>query len=110
MTDKETTKEQGTKCHTCDPNNWCKEVKSTAKSIIIQIKKLIKEGNLRSVVVKNKDGRILFQTPLTVGLVGSIVAAQAFPILSAISMIFILFAHVKIIITKKDGSEVHLTT
>ena len=113
MTEETTTKEHYDKDstnHNCSSNRWYKEAESTVKTIKEQIKKLIKEGNLRSVVVKSKEGKILLQTPLTAGIVGSIVVAQAFPMISAISMILILFTSVKVIITKKDGSEVHLTT
>jgi len=43
------------------------EVQGTLDEIISQVKRLIKEGNARRVIIKNKKGKTLFQSQLTIG-------------------------------------------
>lgn len=47
--------------------------------IVKKIKQLIKEGNVRRVIIKNEDGKKLMEFPLTVGVVGAVLA----PLLAA---------------------------
>ncbi len=46
------------------------EYKVSGKDVVNTIKKLVKEGNVRHVVVKNSTGKVLFQFPLTAGVIG----------------------------------------
>src|SRR4030042_1389802 len=43
---------------------------------VAKIKELIREGNIRRVIIKNEDGRTLIDIPLTIGVVGVLVAPQ----------------------------------
>lgn len=45
------------------------EYKVSGKDVLKTIKKLIKEGNIRHILVKNSSGKVLFQVPLTAGVV-----------------------------------------
>ena len=64
--------------------------------IIAKIKELIREGNIRRVILKNEDGRTLIDVPLTVGVVGVIVAPQ----LAAIGVVAALLSHGTILVEK----------
>ena len=44
--------------------------------LVARIKELVREGNIRRVVIKNEEGRTLVDIPLTVGVVGAILAPQ----------------------------------
>ncbi len=59
------------------------EFKVTGDDIVRTVKRLIKEGNVRRISIKNKDGRSLVEIPLTVGVVGAALA----PVLAAVGAI-----------------------
>lgn len=93
---------------------FTEEIQGTASEVISQIRKLIKEGNARRIMIKNKKGKILFQSQLTVGLAGSTVIAVMAPVISAIGMFALFINDVKIIVERypaeedgEDGYEVH---
>ena len=45
-------------------------IEVTGKNAVKAVKKLIKEGNVRRITVKNKEGATVFTMPLTIGVVG----------------------------------------
>lgn len=64
---------------------WREKLEGTTDQILAQIKRLIDEGNVRRVVVK-QQGRVIAEFPLTVGVVGTVIApvAAAIGALSAV--------------------------
>lgn len=81
------------------------EIQGTVNEILSQIKRLIKEGNARRVVVKNRSGKVLFQSQLTVGLAGTAFFAMYAPILTAISTLVLYVSDVRVFVEKEvDGS------
>jgi hypothetical protein len=46
----------------------------SGENLLKEIKKLIKEGNVRKVTIKNKQGDPIIVIPFTVGLVGALLA------------------------------------
>ena len=94
--------------------SFTEELKGSASQVIQQIKKLIKEGNARRLIIKDKKGKVLFQTQLTVGVTGTALVTAMAPIVSAISMFALFMNDVKIIVEKyppdesgEDEYEVH---
>jgi hypothetical protein len=59
------------------------EFKVRGEDVIKTVKRLIAEGNVRRIIIKNKDGKSLVEIPLTVGVVGAAFA----PILAAVGAI-----------------------
>jgi hypothetical protein len=55
---------------------WWEKIEGTTDQILAQIKKLIDEGNIRRVLVKH-EGRVVAEFPLTVGVVGTVIAPVA---------------------------------
>ena len=55
---------------------WRERIEGTTDQVLAQIRKLLDEGNLRKVVVKNQ-GETVAEFPLTVGLVGTVIAPLA---------------------------------
>jgi Domain of unknown function (DUF4342) len=45
-------------------------------TLVAKIKELVQEGNVRRVVLKNEEGKILVEFPLTLGVVGAVLAPQ----------------------------------
>ena len=48
--------------------------------ILEKVKKLIKEGNVQRIIIKNEKGRVLLEIPVTFAVVGAVLA----PMLAAI--------------------------
>ena len=63
-----------------------------------KIKELIHEGNIRRIILKNDEGKILIEIPLTLGLVG----AAFMPVLAAVGAIAALVAKMTIVVEKVD--------
>lgn len=76
------------------------ELQGTTDEIIQQIRKLIKKGNARQLMIKNKKGKVLFQTQLTAGLAGSALLTFMAPIISALGMFALVMNDVKVVVEK----------
>ena len=57
--------------------------KVKGEKLIATVKKLIKQGNIRRIIIKDKKKKTLAEFPLTIGVVGAILA----PTLAAIGAI-----------------------
>lgn len=79
-----------------------KEITGTIDEIIREVRRLIRQGNARSLIIKNKKGRVLFKTHLTVGVAGTAMFAVMAPFISALTM-FVMFANdVEVIVEKYE--------
>ncbi len=52
------------------------EFKVNGEDLVDKIKELVHEGNIRRILIKDKDDRILLDIPLTFGVLGVLVAPQ----------------------------------
>jgi hypothetical protein len=66
--------------------------------LVAKIKELVHEGNIRRIVIKNEQGRTLIDVPLSVGVVGVLVAPQ----LAALGAIAALVSHGTVIVEKVE--------
>ncbi|MFW6157616.1 MAG: DUF4342 domain-containing protein [Balneolaceae bacterium] len=84
---------------------FTQEIQGTVSQVIRQIKKLIKEGNARRLIVEDQKGKVLFQTQLTAGIAGTALITAMAPIISAISMFALFMNDVKIIVERYPEEE-----
>ena len=84
---------------------WREKLEGTTEQILAQIKKLIDEGNIRKVVVKQR-GRVVAEFPLTVGVVGTVIA----PLAAAIGALTAVLAECTIEVEKVANDEKPVTT
>jgi hypothetical protein len=66
------------------------------EELLAKIKNLVKEGNIRRIIIKNKEGRTVFEIPLTFGVVGALIAPQ----LAAIGAIAALLTEATVVVEK----------
>jgi hypothetical protein len=66
------------------------------KDVVNKIKAIIREGNVRRIIIKNKDGRNLIDIPLTVGVVGIVFA----PVLAAVGVMAALLSECDIVVER----------
>ncbi|NUM44281.1 MAG: DUF4342 domain-containing protein [Anaerolineales bacterium] len=65
--------------------------------LVSKIKDLLHEGNIRRVIIKNDDGKVLIDIPLTFGVVGALLAPQ----LAAIGALAALVTQCTIVVEKE---------
>ena len=73
------------------------EFKVKAEELLAKIKELIHEGNVRRIIIKNEQGVTYLEIPVTVGLIGALVA----PIFAAIGALAALAANFTIEVERK---------
>jgi hypothetical protein len=73
------------------------EVPFSGDTLLAKLKEILREGNIRRVVIKNEEGRVLVDIPLTIGVVGTLLAPQ----LAAIGAIAALVLRGSILIEKE---------
>jgi KaiC/GvpD/RAD55 family RecA-like ATPase len=52
------------------------EFKVKGESLVEKVKELVHEGNIRRVLIMDSEGRTLLDIPLTLGVIGALVAPQ----------------------------------
>jgi hypothetical protein len=68
------------------------EYKVAGDKVVTKIKEIIHEGNVRRIIIKNDEGRSLIEVPMTVGVVGALLA----PVWAAIGAVAALVANCSI--------------
>ncbi len=74
------------------------EFKVKGEELLKKIKELIHEGNVRKIIIKNEEGKTYLEIPVTIGVVGAIIA----PVLAAVGAIAALAANFKIEVIKRE--------
>jgi len=74
------------------------EFRVDGEELIAKIKNLINEGNIRRIIIKNKEEKVIFEIPLTFGVVGALIAPQ----LAAIGAIAALLTEATIVVEKAE--------
>ena len=59
-----------------DDNVRREEFKVRGEAIVEKVKELVHEGNIRRVLIQDSDGKTLLDIPLTLGVLGALVAPQ----------------------------------
>jgi hypothetical protein len=66
--------------------------------LLEKVKELIKEGNVRKIIIKDKNDKVLVEFPLTFGVVGAVIA----PVLAAVGAIAALVAECSLTVEKEE--------
>ena len=75
------------------------EFKVNGEDLLGKIKQLVHEGNIRRIIIKNKDGAVLMELPLTFGVVGALLA----PSLAAVGAIAALLTEATVVVEKDEA-------
>jgi hypothetical protein len=83
--------------------NYKEEFKVKSEEIIEKVKELIHEGNVRRLIIKDEDGKVYLEIPVTIGVIGAIFA----PVLAAVGAVAAMVANLKIevIRTEEPGEK-----
>lgn len=69
------------------------------EELLAKAKEVVREGNVRRLIIKNENGTTLIEIPLTVGVIG----AALLPAWAAIGAIAALAARCTIVVEREDG-------
>jgi hypothetical protein len=76
------------------------EFEVTGERVVSKVKELLHEGNIRRLTIKDNRGKVLIDIPLTLGVVGALVAPQ----LAAVGALAALVADCTIVVEKVEGA------
>jgi len=68
------------------------------EKLLAKVKELISEGNVTRIIIKNKEDKVLVEFPVTIGVVGAILA----PMLVAVGAIAALVTECKVVVVRRD--------
>lgn len=84
---------------------WVEEIEVAGSQLVEQVKELINEGNVRRLIIRTQDNKVLLEIPLTAGVaVGGVVTIFA-PVLAAIGALAALIAKVKVQIVRTGTDD-----
>ena len=73
------------------------EFKVKGEDVLKKVKAIIHAGNVRRILIKNEEGKVLIEIPVTVGAIGVVLL----PVFAAIGAIAALLANCTIVVVKK---------
>ena len=76
--------------------NVCEEFKVLGRELVETVRKLIHEGNVQRIIVKDEKGHTFVEIPVTLAAVGIIVA----PVLAAVGAIAAMAARFTIVVER----------
>lgn len=68
----------------------------SGEKLVATVKRLVHQGNIRRITIKNKEGKSLIDVPLSIGVVGALLL----PTLAAIGAIAALVTECTIVVEK----------
>jgi uncharacterized protein DUF4342 len=68
------------------------------EELLAKVKALINEGNIRRIIIKDENHKTLVELPLTIGVVGALIA----PVLAAVGAIAALVTKCTIIVERRN--------
>lgn len=74
------------------------EFKVKGEELLAKIRELIHQGNISRIIVKNDEGKVYLEIPVTIGLIGALVV----PVLAAIGALAALAADFTIEVVRKE--------
>ncbi len=82
--------------------SFTEEFKITGNNIVQKIAEILNEGNIRRLVLKNKDGKVLLDTTLTIASIGGGWIFLLSPIIATIAAIVMSLKEVTLEIERID--------
>jgi hypothetical protein len=77
---------------------WTEEIKVAGEELVAKIKELVHEGNVRRIAIKNEEGKVIVEFPLTLGIVGALLA----PTLAAIGAVAALVTDCTVVVEREE--------
>lgn len=79
-----------------DVKGFTEELKVEGKELVDTVKRIIHEGNVRRVVIRNAEGRTVLDIPVNAGVLGAVI----FPVMATLATIAVYAAKYTLIIER----------
>ena len=77
------------------------EFRVSGEAVVAKVKELVREGNVRRIIIKNDDGRVLLEVPLTIGVIGTVLL----PVWAALGAMAALVANLTLAVERVEPRE-----
>jgi hypothetical protein len=74
------------------------EFKVNGEDLLRKIREIIAEGNVNRIIIKDHEGKVYLEIPVTLGVIGAVIA----PVLAAVGALAALAADFTIEVIRKD--------
>lgn len=74
------------------------EFKVKGEDLLRKIREIIEEGNVNRIIIKNNEGKVYIEIPVTLGVIGALIA----PVLAAVGALAALAADFTIEVIRRD--------
>ena len=91
------------------PRTFTEELEVAGNQAVDKIKGIIKQGNVRRLIIRNAEGRVIYDTTLTMGVgIGGALALLGSPVILAVAVVVGAVSRVKIEIVRevKEGDVI----
>lgn len=78
--------------------SFSESFKTNGENLLKKVKEIIEEGNVRKITINDKNGKELMSFPLTIGVVGALLA----PVLAAIGAVAALIGECTITVERDE--------
>jgi hypothetical protein len=58
--------------------------------------------NICHIIIKNEEGKVLLEIPLTIGVVGAAISRTLFPVVAVVGALDAVIAHLTVVIEKSE--------
>jgi hypothetical protein len=76
------------------------EFRVKGEELIAKVKELVREGNVRRIIIENEQGKTLIEIPMTIGVVGALLL----PVLAAIGAIAAVVTNCTIRVERREST------
>jgi len=81
--------------------NFKEEFRVKGEELVEKVKQLIHDGNVRRLIIKDETGKVYLEIPVTIGVIGALIA----PMLAAVGAIAAMVAHLQIEVIRAGEPE-----
>lgn len=82
---------------------WTEEIEVAANQVIEQVQNLIREGNVRRLIIKH-DGNTVLEVPVTIAAIAGVATLYMAPLLAALGALAGLVARVQVVV-EREGEK-----
>ena len=85
--------------------DWAEEIEVAGGELVERVKELVKEGNVRKLIIRDMNDKVLVEIPLATGfLIGGVVAFMS-PLLAAVGAVAAVVTRVRIQVVREGDVE-----
>ncbi|MBO9309505.1 MAG: DUF4342 domain-containing protein [Chloroflexi bacterium] len=81
---------------------FTEELIMAGNQLMERLQELVRQGNIRRLILRDQQGRTLLEVPLTLGVIGGASVALFAPFLAAVGAIAALISRVQVVIERYE--------